>query len=130
MSYIQRAIEDLALTLQAKNQDYRLDSEFSNFEFTAKLIQDTTVWVPEADDIILTQIYIKLGRLAGLPDDPANESRLDTYKDLAGYATLLYAYALEQSEQPIEGVAEEDCAHVAWEEGPGYRRCSDCRETL
>jgi hypothetical protein len=90
-SWIDRAILELNATLAAKNEDYRIDGEFSNFEMAAT-VADTTV-----DKVMLTQIAIKLGRLKGLSDHPMNESRLDTYKDLAGYAVILYAYALSQT---------------------------------
>lgn len=86
------ALGDLKSTLQSKNSDYKIDSEFSNFEHAARIAGIT----PEA--VMLTQIGIKLGRLEGLPDDPSNESRLDTLKDLAGYAVILYAYNLMRSQ--------------------------------
>lgn len=96
MSYIQRAIEEIGETLSSKNQDYRVDGEFSNFEYAAQVSGVTDLSV---ETVILTQLGIKLGRLKGLPDDPANESRLDTYKDLAGYAVILYAYAMKLREE-------------------------------
>lgn len=102
MSYIQQATKDLAETLSAKNADYRISGEFSNFEFAAKVVGD---WV-DAADIIKAQIGIKLGRLEGLPQDPNNESRLDTLKDLAGYAIILYAHGLASADA-AEGGAEQ-----------------------
>lgn len=95
MSFIQRAVEELGETLQSKNQDYRIDGEFSNFEFVAELFDTRAA----TSNIILTQIGIKLGRLKGLPLDPNNESRLDTLKDLAGYAIILYAHALSVQDE-------------------------------
>lgn len=86
-SFITAALDSLDRTLQAKNKDYRIEGEFSNFEFAAEVAEVEVV------EVMLTQIAIKLGRLKGLPDDPHNESRLDTIKDLAGYAVILYAYA-------------------------------------
>lgn len=91
MSYIEDAIIELERTLSSKNQDYKIDGEFSNFEYAAKVSGITT------EQAILNQVGIKLGRLQGLPLDPNNESRLDTVKDLAGYAIILYAYALQQA---------------------------------
>lgn len=93
-SYISRALESLILTLKSKNDDYKIDGEFSNFEFAADVVAGVS---PEV--VMLTQLGIKLGRLQGLPKNPNNESRLDTYKDLAGYAVILYAYALKQVEE-------------------------------
>lgn len=90
--YIPQAIEDLSVTLSGKNHDYKIDGEFSNFEFAAN-VADLLV-----EDVMLTQIGIKLGRLKGLADAPYNEGKLDTYKDLAGYAIILYAYALKESQ--------------------------------
>jgi hypothetical protein len=93
-SYISRALKSLILTLKSKNDDYKIDGEFSNFEYAADVVSGVS---PEV--VMLTQLGIKLGRLQGLPEDPNNESRLDTYKDLAGYAVILYAYALKQAEE-------------------------------
>jgi hypothetical protein len=89
-SYTEKALADLADTLAKKNADYKINGEFSNFSYAADVVGGGM----SADAVMLTQIGIKLGRLQGLPDDPMNESRLDTYKDLAGYAIILYAYAL------------------------------------
>lgn len=96
LSYVQRAIEELAETLQSKNQDYRIDSEFSNFEYAAEVAGVVTTF-----DVILTQIGIKLGRIRGLDKDPNNESLEDSVKDLAGYAVILYAYLKSKSEDEV-----------------------------
>lgn len=95
MSYIQRATEELSETLSSKNQDYRIDGEFSNFEYAAQLAALST------DRVILAQVGIKLGRLEGLQSTPNNESRLDTLKDLAGYAIILYAHALSLADEGV-----------------------------
>lgn len=90
-SYIEVALRDLQATLSSKNQDYRIDGEFSNFEHAAALADVA----PE--DVILIQIGIKLGRINGLRrsgDIPSNEPLADSYQDLAGYATILYAYSI------------------------------------
>lgn len=91
-SYIAAALADLGYTLERKNSDYKIDGEFSNFEYAAELSGSDTLGV------ILTQIGIKLGRLKGLPEEVYNEPKLDTYKDLAGYAVILYAYALKEQQ--------------------------------
>lgn len=88
MSWIEASIEELRDTLAGKNEDYRIDGEFSNFEFAAKMAGLDT------QDVMLTQIGIKVGRLMGLKDDPNNESYKDSVKDLAGYALILYGYLL------------------------------------
>lgn len=87
-----KAIDALNAVLTSKNQDYRIDGEFSNFEMAAALADTTPT------KVMLTQIGIKLGRLHGLSDSPNHEAVLDTYKDLAGYAIILYAYALKEFE--------------------------------
>src|SRR5437879_36007 len=89
LSYIEVALEELTVTLASKNQDYRIDGELSNFEFAAEAAGIETYRA------ILSQLAIKLGRLKGIEGkDVNNETALDTYKDLAGYAIILYAYAL------------------------------------
>ncbi len=93
-SYITLALDDLYSVLSMKNEDYRIDGEFSNFEHAAEVVLSLTGNPITPDDVMAAQIGIKLGRLKGLPDDPNNESRLDTLKDLAGYAIILYAFSL------------------------------------
>lgn len=89
-SWIEGALEELKLTLAGKNEDYRIDGEFSNFEFAADVVGVDPV------DVMVTQIAIKLGRIRGLKGKSFvnNESLLDSFKDLAGYAAIAYAYAL------------------------------------
>jgi len=88
VSWIEAAIEEMRDTLAGKNEDYRIDGEFSNFEFAG------TIAGLSAQDVMLTQIGIKIGRLIGLRDDPNNESYKDSVKDLAGYSLILYGYLL------------------------------------
>ena len=92
VSFIETALTDLGSVLYQKNSDYKIDGEFSNFEYAAEIAGTDTLGA------IMTQIGIKLGRLKGLPEDVYNESKLDTFKDLAGYAVILYAYALKMEE--------------------------------
>jgi hypothetical protein len=89
-SWVQSALEDLSRTLAEKNHDYKIDGEFSNFEYAAELSGSDVLGV------MMTQIGIKLGRLKGLPEEVYNEPKIDTYKDLAGYAVILYAYVMSQ----------------------------------
>jgi len=95
-SWIQSALEDLSYNLAQKNHGYKIDGEFSNFEYAAELVAG------DVESVILTQIGIKLGRLKGLPEEVYNESRLDTYHDLAGYAVILYAYAMSTREDVLD----------------------------
>lgn len=87
------ALDELHVLLDGKNSDYRIDGEFSNFQYAANLA-DVSI-----EQVMLTQIGIKLGRLKGLPDDPKNESRKDTVRDLAGYSVILYAYIRSITEE-------------------------------
>jgi len=93
LAWIDQAIGHLNATLASKNEDYRIDGEFSNFEFAGAIAGIHPL------DVIVTQIGIKLGRLKGLANQPKNEARLDTLKDLAGYAVILYAYSLAEEEK-------------------------------
>lgn len=94
--FIETALMDLGVTLQQKNSDYKIDGEFSNFEYAAEIAGTDTLGA------IMTQIGIKLGRLKGLPEEVYNESKLDTFKDLAGYAIILYAYALKMEDESAQ----------------------------
>lgn len=88
--WIPAALDELSITLNEKNHDYKVNTEFSNFEFAAAISG------VNPGDVMLTQIGIKLGRLKGLADgkNPKNEAVYDTIKDLAGYAVILYAYTM------------------------------------
>lgn len=136
-SWIGQAVYNLSRTLDSKNEDYRIDGEFSNFEYAAELAGLNVT------DVMLTQLGIKLGRLKGLADDPNNESRLDTVKDLAGYAILFYAYSLRAQEPEGErgGYAEpelvphapDDVARMPgdaleYDEDEDECQCSFCEE--
>lgn len=91
MSKIQASIEELAETLQSKNQDYKIDTEFSNFEFAAGYAGVSV------EEVLLIQVAIKVSRLASLikkrkyGETPNNEPILDTWKDLAGYSVIGHA---------------------------------------
>lgn len=126
VSWIGAALDELRSVLTSKNQDYRIDGEFSNFEFAANIADIDVV------DSITNQLAIKLGRIKGLGEEPNNEAKLDSYKDLAGYAILLYAYVLSEQEAD-----KEQCAHVSFSESvfrpvtragltEYLRKCDDC----
>jgi hypothetical protein len=93
--FIPMALAEMRETLEKKNEDYRLSSnEFSNFYYAANVAGVNT------ETVILCLIGIKLGRLRGLLEDGRNinyESIADTKKDLANYATILYAMDLSGS---------------------------------
>ena len=114
-SWIQAALTDLGHTLASKNHDYKIDGEFSNFEYAAELSGSDVLGV------MMTQIGIKLGRLKGLPEEVYNEPRIDTYKDLAGYAVILYAYVMSTREDVPE---EHDCGRMICDGDP----CPDDEE--
>jgi hypothetical protein len=89
------ALELLGDTLQSKRSDYSVDNEFGNFEAAAEAASI------KAEDVMLAQVGIKLGRIKNLrdmDDTPHYEPLLDSYKDLAGYAILAYAHALKWAE--------------------------------
>ena len=92
-SFIEMALKDLGATLSAKNSDYKLDGEFSNFEFAAE-----AAGIPPSR-VMMAQVGIKLGRIQGILSSTRpiqNESLMDSFKDLAGYAVILYAYELSK----------------------------------
>lgn len=87
-SYIQSSARLLAETLLSKNEDYRVQGEFSNFERAADFSCITVM------DVLLTQIAIKFTRIQGMNDliTPNNESVKDSLLDLAGYAIIAHAW--------------------------------------
>lgn len=89
-SYMEAALEELQSVLVERNRDYKIDGEFSNFEFAARVAD----LLPE--DVMVSQLAIKLGRIKGLKAKGYvnQDALLDSYKDLAGYATILFAYSL------------------------------------
>lgn len=96
MSYIQKALKELEAVLVAKNADYRVDGEFSNFELAAAGVDI------KPEDVMLAQIFIKLTRIQGLRRsgvNPMNEGLIDSYRDLAGYSNILFAHALMREDQ-------------------------------
>lgn len=85
------ALTDLDAILAKKKSDYSTGDDFWNFEFAA----DTMGGDASPSDVMRALIGIKLGRIQNLlaeGSDPENESLLDSFRDLAGYAIILYAY--------------------------------------
>lgn len=100
-SYMEAALAELQSVLVERNRDYKIDGEFSNFEFAARVAD----LLPE--DVMISQLAIKLGRIKGLKVKGSvnQDALLDSYKDLAGYATILFAYSLVGH---IDGTDEDD----------------------
>lgn len=94
---IPRACDELKELLSARNDTYSSVGEFQNFELAANLAG------LKPADVMLGQIGIKIARIQNLRSMGvrlAAEPLLDSCEDLAGYATILFAYAL------AEGVSE------------------------
>lgn len=91
---IQQSAGLLARTLQGKNNDYRVDGEFSNFERAADFASTAPI------KVMMTQIAIKYTRIQGglRSDESFNyESLKDSLLDLAGYAVIAHAYLSKDS---------------------------------
>lgn len=90
--WMEEALKDLDTTLVQRNKAYKLDGEFSNFEFAAELAGVAPL------DVIMAQTMIKLGRIKGQMKNGESgfDSMLDSYRDFAGYATIMFAYVLRE----------------------------------
>lgn len=96
-SSIEYALESMQSVLVSKNADYKIDGEFSNFEFAAKVANVST------ETVMMVMIGIKLGRLMGASQDNYNnESAADTIMDLAGYANILNAFKNHNTEDEVD----------------------------
>jgi hypothetical protein len=88
---------EMVTTNRAKRKDYAVDgSPFSNFDGTAQIMYLAGIDEFSSLDSVVFNIAQKLVRrgslvINGRADDPTNEPLEDTYKDLAVYATILYA---------------------------------------
>lgn len=90
MSEVEKALDELRAILVSKNSDYKIDGEFSNFEYAGSLIGNFSPL-----DVMMIQVGIKLGRIKGLASSgkgALNEPLIDSFRDLAGYTTIAYAY--------------------------------------
>lgn len=103
----ENALISMVRTNRAKRRDYAIDKElkgggvFSNFEETSEGMRIEGFGSTEA---ALFNVLQKLARIRSLRandrlDDPANESVLDTYLDLAVYAVITYAIAKQKLEK-------------------------------
>ena len=94
LSWAGAAMTELGKVLASKRGDYSSSGEFENFTSTAD-----AVGTIEPEDVLLTQVAIKLGRIRSLRTQvtgPNNESLKDSYRDLAGYAVLAFAHVLSE----------------------------------
>lgn len=87
------ALDELREVLTAKQHDYAGEDPFDNFRESAALAGI------EPDESMLNLVGVKLSRIRNLRrgKDPVNEPLLDSYKDHAGYAIILYAYAKQEA---------------------------------
>lgn len=102
---MEAALVELRSTLLDRNENYKIDGEFSNFEFAA------TIAGIDPLDVMMSQTAIKLGRIKGLwsKERVDNDALLDSYKDLAGYSVIMFAYALQHLyDQAPENVSEDE----------------------
>lgn len=130
-SYMEAALAELQSVLVERNRDYKIDGEFSNFEFAARVAD----LLPE--DVMISQLAIKLGRIKGLKVKGSvnQDALLDSYKDLAGYATILFAYSLvghidgTDEDDPTADCVIDDWATEAASARHGGRRADDIDPT-
>lgn len=87
-SFIQESAGVLCKVLAGKNEDYKVDTEFSNFERAAEFAATSPFGV------MMAQIAIKYTRIQGMREESAYnyESLKDSLMDLAGYAIIAHAY--------------------------------------
>lgn len=94
-------------TLSVRNADYAAPettgNPYFNFDCVAAVHGDTP------QEVIATEITKKAVRLANLVKpgvSPAGESRLDTLRDIAGYAAILYSLDTDEAEQLAQAQAD------------------------
>lgn len=96
----EKVLVDIVLTNRKKRKDYAKDGDpFSNFKDTANAIG---IYGFKAVDSALFNVLQKVARLKSLRvngrmNEPANETVLDTYLDLAVYACIMYALARDDT---------------------------------
>ncbi|HEY6018847.1 MAG TPA: hypothetical protein VIY48_02850 [Candidatus Paceibacterota bacterium] len=110
-SWIQASAKALAETLSSKNSDYAPGGEFSNFEKAAEVVGTDPLYV------ITTQVAIKMTRIESIlkvDDQPNNESLVDSFLDLAGYAIIAHAY-MSASDHTLEPEPDDPFTwHPGW----------------
>lgn len=98
-----RVVINMVSMNRKKRRDYAADSDpFSNFRDTARNMALEGFSATEAAyALLLTKISrLRSLRANGRMEDTANESVLDTYLDLAVYATIVLALVGEQANGP------------------------------
>jgi len=99
-------------THDRKQHDYAAEGNpFSNFEDAARV---ANVSVDEVFAVLIGTKLARINELVRSNKQPKNESLLDSYLDLAMYATLRAAYALKAS-----GWGTEDKVRGEWQEAQG-----------
>jgi len=90
---IDMACDGLKELLSERSDTYSSKGEFQNFELAAGLAG------LKPEEVMLGQIGIKIARIQNLRSMGVrltSDRLLDSYKDLAGYAIILFAYALAE----------------------------------
>jgi hypothetical protein len=106
MDWFAEAMSELYDLHGKKGADYALDGdEFSNFESVADAMSSMFGIEFNAGMAIQFNIEQKRERLVALRQndrEPTNESVLDTYRDLAVYQVLLYAWVMSCTQEPFD----------------------------
>lgn len=98
------ALIPIVLTNRRKRADYAKDGDpFSNFRDTSSLFGLEGFGPVEAALFNLFQKVTRLRslRMNGRMKETQNEAVIDTYLDLAVYAVIVYALAMEQEKQSV-----------------------------
>jgi hypothetical protein len=90
-----RAFKRMIEMNKKKRADYAGKDPFANFRKVADMMQlDGYDYIEDC----MTMVCRKIARINNLRGrDPKNEAVLDSYEDLAVYATLLFAMVLQES---------------------------------
>lgn len=82
-----------------KNSDYASDTNpYSNFEFSAKIVEQFTSPVDQVFAGIIGIKIARLGQLLGVGKSPKNESIRDTMRDLTTYCGIWCSYRSEMDD--------------------------------
>lgn len=95
MSYFKQALERIEKMHISKAEDYTRESEFENFEHSAKA---SGISVLQAIDVLVSTKEARIISLRGR--EARNESIEDTYLDRAVYAIIAYARVLYEKDGP------------------------------
>lgn len=101
----ERALAEMVKTHRSKTADYTHgQDEYSAFAGVAANMGIPGLGTKEAIDFLIRvkAERIKALRVNGSTENPTNESVLDTYKDQAVYAAILFTYAMEEQELALQ----------------------------